>query len=414
MPVPSMPVVSRRDFLTALGAGVTLASASLRADTAGKLIAGIEKITLRRGREGRGPTWFHPRGCVIPTADGPQVFMTLQTISGSDVFGPVHWMTTADIGQTWTEPQPVPSLGRVAVENGWEEGVCDVVPEYHAPTKTVLAMGHNVFYRGPKFDTQQPPRWPVYSVWSNGTWGEHRKLEWDDPRGALIYTNNCGQRVVLANGDIAFVMSFGTSRNSRSAAGVRCSFNGNTLAIRQVGKEMKHTAGRGLLEPSLVRWRNRFFVTLRAEDNHGYVATSDDGLDFGDKQPWCWDDGEAVTMSTTQQHWLAHSDGLFLVYNRKDASNINVPRWRSPLYVAQVDPEKLRLIRDTERIVLPLVGDGVKAPNDVAYSGNFHPVNVTPDESWVTDGEMLPKHGYRGDLLLGRIRWSVPNQLAKS
>ncbi len=402
--------LSRRNFLTVITAGIAYSATSVPADNTRGLIASIEKITLRKGRDGSGPTWFHPRACIVPTAAGPQVFMTLQTISGSDVFGPVHWMTSPDLGKTWTDPQPVPPLARVPANNGWEEGVCDVVPEYHAPTKTVLAMGHNVFYRGPKFDTQQPPRWPVYSVWNNGTWGERRKLEWDDPRGSLLYTNNCGQRVVLDNGDIAFVMSFGNSRTSRSAAGVHCTFDGRTLAIKHVGKEMKHTAGRGLLEPSLVRWRNRFFVTLRAEDNHGYVAVSNDGLDFTEKQPWCWDDGEAVTMSTTQQHWLAHSDGLFLVYNRKDASNINVPRWRAPLYIAQVDPEKLRLIRETERIVLPLVGDGVKAPNDVAYSGNFHPVNVSPDESWVTDGEMLPKHGYRGDLLLGRIRWAVRNQ----
>ena len=102
---------------------------------------------------------------------------------------------------------------------------------------------------------------------------------------------------------------------------------------------------------------------------------------------------------------------MFLVYNRKDASNINVPRWRAPLYMAQVDPSTLRLLRDTERIVLPLVGDGVNAPDDVADSGNFHPVNVSPDESWITDGEMLPKRGYKGDLLLSRIRWAKPNRL---
>jgi hypothetical protein len=47
----------------------------------------------------------------------------------------------------------------------------------------------------------------------------------------------------------------------------------------------------------------------------------------------------------------------------------------------------------------------------VAYSGNFHTTSVGADESWVTDGEMLPKHGFRGDLLLARIRWNRPNQL---
>ena len=117
-------------------------------------------------------------------------------------------------------------------------------------------------------------------------------------------------------------------------------------------------------------------------------------------------------MSTTQQHWLAHSDALYLVYTRKDATNSKVIRWRSPLWMAQVDPKSLRLRRDTERVVLPLMGDGVKDPDHVAIMGNFHTTNVSPDESWVTVGEWHPKAGIKGDLLLARIRWNQPNRLA--
>ena len=79
--------------------------------------------------------------------------------------------------------------------------------------------------------------------------------------------------------------------------------------------------------------------------------------------------------------------------------------------MAQVDTESLRLRRDTERVVLPLVGEGVTDPDRVALMGNFHPLNVLPDESWVTVGEWQPKNGIRGDLLLARIRWNVPNTL---
>jgi len=178
-----------------------------------------------------------------------------------------------------------------------------------------------------------------------------------------------------------------------------------------IRKKLAHDQGRGLLEPSLIHYGRRFLLTLRAEDNRGYVCASEDGLSWTPKQPWAWDDGEPLTMSTTQQHWLAHSAALFLVYTRKDPSNVNVPRWRAPLWMAQVDTQTLRLLRATERIVLPLVGDGVNAPDDVAYSGNFHPVNVSPEESWVTDGEMLSKRGWKGDLLLARIRWAKPNKL---
>jgi len=405
--------ISRRRCLAGLGAslGSGLLSYSLAAECSG-LVASIEKVVLRRGRNGSGPTWFHPRACLAPTSSPPTVFMTLQTIAGSDYFGPVHWMTSADVGRTWTEPQPVPPLGRVKQPDGAEEGVCDVVPQWHGPTKSVLAVGHDVYYSGPKFSADQPPRWPVYAVWRDGQWGPRRKLEWDDPRGAYIYTNNCGQRVDLPGGDVLLAFTFGALKSQpRSVAGVICSFDGTTLAVKQVGPAIGHDKGRGLLEPSLTEFQGRFYLTIRAEDGRGYVCAGDDGLHWTPKQAWAWDDGEPLSMSTTQQHWLPHSEALWLVYTRKDASNSNVIRWRSPLWMAQVDPQTLRLRRDTERVVLPLVGDGVNDPDRVALMGNFHPVNVSRDESWVTVGEWQPKNGIRGDLLLARIRWSRPNTL---
>jgi hypothetical protein len=406
---------SRRTFLTVMGFGVASVAASrfgVAADGSG-LISSIEKVVVHHGRDGSGPTWFHPRACMVPGESGPRAFMTLQTIAGSDYFGPVHWMTSDDFGRTWTEPTPVPALGRVRQPNGVEEGVCDVVPQWHPATKSVLALGHNVFYSGPRFSSNQPPRWPVYAVWRDGRWGPRRKLEWNDPRGACIYTNGCGQRVVLPNGDILLALYHaGTKKDPRSVASVVCSFDGETLAVKQVGEPIRHDKGRGLLEPSLTQFRGRFFLTIRAEDNRGYVCASDEGLRWRPKQPWCWDDGEPLTLSTTQQHWLPHSEALWLVYTRKDASNVNVIRWRSPLWMAQVDPHTLRLRRKTERVVLPLVGDGVKDPDRVAIMGNFHTTNVSREESWVTVGEWQPKNGIRGDLLLARIRWSRPNALA--
>ncbi len=407
---------SRREFLIAIG--LATAGAEMprfaAASEAKSLIADIEKVTLRRGRDGSGPTWFHPRACMVPSESSPLAFLTLQTIAGSDYFGPVHWMTSADLGRTWTDPLPVPPLGRVKLPDGSEEGVCDVVPQWHPPTKTVLALGHNVFYSGPRFSADQPPRWPVYAVWRDGRWGPRRKFEWNDPRGAYIYTNNCGQRVVLPEGDILMAFSHGPEkREPRSVSGVIAAFDGETLAVKRVGEEITHDKGRGLLEPSITEFRGRYFLTIRAEDNRGYVAASENGLQWTPKQPWAWDDGEPLTLSTTQQHWLPHSDTLWLVYTRKDAGNVNVIRWRSPLWMAEVDTETLRLRRDTERVVLPLMGDGVKDPDRVALMGNFHTTNVGPAESWVTAGEWQPRNGIKGDLLLARIRWNKPNRFAE-
>ena len=381
------------------------------------LIASITKESLWQNRDGQSRTWFHPRVCMVPgPEDRPRALMTLQEVGGSDYFGPVHWSTSDDLGKNWTEPQPIAALGRDPVpgrDDGLKAGVCDVTPQYHPQTGTVLALGHVVFYKGKYFArNEQLARYPVYVTRTrDGTWSKRKILEWDDPRGGHIYTNNCGQRVVLPGGDVQMSFTFGPKPEHRMVAGVRATFDGEQLKIREVGPPLHNPHGRGLLEPSVTRFGDRFWITMRAEDDRGYVSVSEDGLNWEEKRAWAWEDGTPLDMSTTQQHWLTHSDGLFLVYTRKDASNANVIRWRSPLWVAQVDVEERCLIKSTERVVLPLVGDGVSDPDNVALMGNFNVTHAGPDESWVTVGEWMPRAGYRGDVLLARIRWSKPNRL---
>lgn len=413
------PPLNRRDFLhtslCSLAAASAAGTASGQAAESKPLIGSISKETLFRNRDGAGVTWFHPRGCMIPGAEGNATFLlNLQEIGGSDYFGQVHWTESTDRGKTWKQPAPIAALGRDPVKEhpGLKAGVCDVTPQYHPQTGTVLALGHVVFYRGPRFARgDQLARYPVYVTRDkDGQWSQRKILQWDDPRGAEIYTNNCGQRLVMPDGDILMSFTFGAGKQPRMVAGVRCAFDGTTLKIREVGPSLENKVGRGLLEPSIARFGDQYFMTIRAEDGHGYVAVSPDGLNYRRKTAWAYDDGTPIGMSTTQQHWLTHSDGLFLVYTRKDPTNSNVIRWRSPLWVAQVDPEQLCLIRATERVVLPLVGDGVNDPNKVALMGNFDVTNVSPDESCVTVGEWLPRGGAKGDLLLGRIKWNQPNR----
>jgi hypothetical protein len=298
----------------------------------------------------------------------------------------------------------------VPAQDGWNEAVCDVTPEFHPKTGAVLALGHNVFYRSKGFEKNQPARWPIYAVWKEGAWGPRRKLVWDDPRGAYIYSNNCGQRVVMPDGDVVMSFTFGVRDQPRSVCGVRCSFDGEILEVKQTGNTLTNSKGRGLLEPSLTRFRGKFYLTIRAEDGRGYVAVSEDGITYEPQRAWLWDDGKPLVTSTTQQHWLTHSEGLFLVYTRYDESNAKIMRWRSPLWVAQVDIETLRLIKSTERVVLPIQGDAVNHPELVAFHGNFGIANVASQESWVTDGSWCPKTN-RGEFAMARIRWDKPNAL---
>lgn len=160
----------------------------------------------------------------------------------------------------------------------------------------------------------------------------------------------------------------------------------------------------------LTYFDSRYWITIRAEDGRGYLSVSDDGLTYAEQRPWQWDNGELLDMSTTQQHWVNNSSSLYLVYTRKDGSNISVPRWRAPLWISQFDHRSMRLIQSTEQVLLPLIGDGVRDGGKVPMMGNFGVANVSPDETWVTDGSWCPKTNNSGELQIARIRWNLLNR----
>ncbi|MFO0946741.1 MAG: exo-alpha-sialidase, partial [Planctomycetota bacterium] len=124
--------VGRRRFLSTLASAYALSTVRPSpASTVKDLIEGIAVETPFPGRK-LGMTWFHPRPCVLPSGNGPTVLMTMQTIQGSDNFGPVHWTSTSDLGKTWSKPTPIPGFERREFDKPnrgkdlWEEGVCDV------------------------------------------------------------------------------------------------------------------------------------------------------------------------------------------------------------------------------------------------------------------------------------------------
>ena len=120
-------------------------------------------------------------------------------------------------------------------------------------------------------------------------------------------------------------------------------------------------------------------MTLRS-DEFGAVAKSADGLHYTDLQLWKWDDGSLVDTYNTQQHWLTLEDELYLVYTRRGADNDHVFRHRAPLFIAEFDPERMCVIRATERIAVPERG---------ARLGNFGCFSVSDSESYVIAAEWM-------------------------
>ncbi len=355
--------------------------------------------------------WFHPRAAAVPGAGKagmPGVVMTLQKhLQVSDFYSGLYALYSDDMGQTWTEPTEIPELA-------WRDGpdnsilaVCDVTPGYHAPTGKVLAIGAQLYYHpdGKLFDRVERSDQTAYAVYdpADGSWTGWRTLAMPDAPKFNFSRNACAQWLVEDDGTLLLPLYFGVNAaDDYSVTVARCRFDGETLGYVEHGTEMTVSGGRGLCEPSLARFGDRYFLTLR-NDARGYVTAGDDGLHFDPITPWQFDDGAALGSYNTQQHWVTHPEGLFLIYTRRGANNDHIFRHRAPLFIAQVDPTTLRVMRATERVLIPERG---------ATLGNFGATTMTDAESWVTVGEgvwndTIRERGARGALFLARIRWDA-------
>ena len=195
------------------------------------------------------------------------------------------------------------------------------------------------------------------------------------------------QPVVTSDGDLLLPIRYQRNRGERIYTSIvaRCRFDGETLSYLEHGSEHSIALGRGLYEPSLTEYQGRFFLTLRA-DHSAFVTSGSNGTQFEPIREWQFDDGTVLGSYNTQQHWVTVGDGLFLVYTRKGANNDHIFRHRAPLFIAQVDPERLVVIRKTERVLLE---------ENEACLGNSGICRVSDQESWVTCGEVQVSEGKR-------------------
>jgi hypothetical protein len=422
-------MLDRRNFLkNSLIAGVSvlpLESALAAAQDADPSFR-LSRDVVTRMYDGKR-CWCHPRAGIVPGAGKdklPRVVMTMNTldVSGSDVFKAVYGLHTDDLGETWTAPQELPNLAvRYEIIDDVKRpvAVSDFWPRWHAKSETLLGTGHTVVYTPNWKITHPRPRHTSFSTYDAATnqWAAWQKLEM--PKGDKFHDSGagCTQRVDLADGTILLPVYFRPPKQNSRVTIAHCSFEGEVLRLLEHGNELAiNDETRGLHEPSLTRFHGEYFLTIR-NDERGFVTRSKDGLHFEPIQPWKFDDDKDLGNYNTQQHWVTHSEGLFLVYTRRGADNDHVFRHRAPLFIAQVDPKRLYVIRKTERILVPERG---------ARLGNFGVTDVTENETWVTVAEwmqtwgpdyILPvnnKYGSDGSVYAARILWSKPNKVFSS
>jgi hypothetical protein len=358
--------------------------------------------------------WVQARGGISP--DGFAIITTQPLrLTGSDIFYGLSCFFSEDNGRTWRGPVEQAGLRRRPMGDGMEIAICDGTPTYHAQSGKMLLTGHTVIYDNDEIVDDPRPRHTAYSVFNDveQCWSEFKLLEMPEAESTFFSCGSgSGQRVDLDDGSILLPVYYMSPQEARSpwescfrATVVRCSFDGQDLEYLEHGNSLSVPEPRGLYEPSLCQFAGRYYLTLR-NDVKGYVADSDDGLNFNPPKPWCFDDGEEIGNYCTQQHWLSIGDKLYLVYTRKGENNDHVFRHRAPLFIAQVDTENLCLIRETEQVVIPERG---------ARLGNFGCLQVAADEAWVVASEWMQnelgqsgvehcqKHGSDNSIFIAKI-----------
>ncbi len=390
----------------------------------------VQLDTLSTGFDGK-TCWVQCRaGTIPPGAAGdnalPIVVLTMQKLllAGCDVFYELSEMRTDDLGATWSGPTPHrDTLGRRPEPGGVEVCICDATPRWHAATGRLLSTGHSVRYIGDAIVPDPRRREATYTVYDpqQRTWTPWRMLELPDPDGKFFSAGaGSAQRFDLPNGDVLLPLYFKSYEEASKPSGTwryfaavaRCRFDGETLSYVEHGSELTCPEVRGCCEPSMTRFGDRFYMTIR-NDTRGYVTSGPDGLTYDEPRPWTFDDGEELGSYNTQQHWVTHSEKLYLVYTRRGLNNDHVFRHRAPLVMAEVDPERLCVLRDTEQVVIPERG---------ARLGNFAVTDVSPQETWVTVSEWMQTAGpnpydyticqqYGSDnaVFAGRIVWERAN-----
>ena len=330
--------------------------------------------------------YVHARAGMTP--DGTAI-LTAQPLKlkGIDVFYGLEILKSRDGGKTWGSFEKSKTLIRQKYDAQREYVISDSTPFYHKKSGKLIITGHSVVYLNDRLAPSPRPRQTIWSIFdfASGDWEVPRQLKMPDDVQFFSYGAGSTQILELPDGDL-LVPIYGASPDeakmlpgcSRSRV-LKCSFDGKELKVKSIGQPLTVNVPRGLYEPSITEFNGKYFLALR-NDKMGYVAVSDDGLNYSTPVPLCFDDGKLSGNYNTQMHWLKGGGKLYLVYTRKNGKNDHIFRHRAPLYMAEFDPVKQCIIRKTEIIAVPERG---------ARLGNFGCLQINGNEAWIIAAEWM-------------------------
>ena len=315
---------------------------------------------------------------------------TMLKMTGSDTFYDEYSAKSTDGGKTFLEPKVMRRFQKI--NNGIRETYFKKCSFYH--------KNHNkfvCFLMKALFDEKDvilrnntPPNPSVhlgypYYIFRDVNTGDYmgEPIELEIPFEADCFSP-FGQPIEYDNGDV--LLNFYGAKKGEGTYyiwSMLLSFDGNKFQVKKYGERLTCRKGYGFSEASIAMLNDKYYITLRGEEE-GYLAISDDGINYSEPIVWKWDDGSILQNYMTQQRWLRFKDGLFLAYTRKGANNDHVFRHRAPMFMARFDEDNLCLIKSTEVILVPELG---------ARLGNFNITDVSDTESWLVTAEWMQTWG---------------------
>ena len=329
------------------------------------------------------------------------VYTTL-SLTGADVFLALEVSESRDGGLTFSAPKPLKVYEKT--ENGVRTIFGIDTSIYHKNTDKWLCFGRTTHYAGERHAVMvkgMALTEPYFSIFDP----EKLELAEISPIPMPFETVSAvpfGQPIIYGDGKMLLTFYFVIPDTTKGRLiSILYSFDGEKLEIVKSGMPIisGEDHARGYSEPSLARLADKYYMTIRSDDA-AYLAVSDNGLDFSEPMAWVFDDGEKIESRNTQQRWVRFDDSLYLVYTRITQYNGHVFRNRAPLFISRFDPERLCLIRESERILVPEMG---------ARLGNFHSIDISGDEAWIAVAEWMQSEGRYKDEWKTCVRYGSDN-----
>ena len=309
-------------------------------------------------------------------------------LGGSDVFSGQYLSKSTDGGETWSTPVKIPESADV-----YERGlrVARYVNVYYlAGGRRWTAMGSATMYGADdrpyqRYEDGKPYCYPVQAdVDVKSGWITNYRLMPFPFEYELAM--RFGQVVECENGEALMPFYYrpvGAGKKGRAVV-VRYRAGKDGWEVVRAGTPVvDDSLVRGVGEPSIVKFKGRCYMTLRSNE-YGMYAESEDGLDYSKPIKWVWADGKPIGNANTQQHWVTVGDRLYLAYTRVTPTNGYVFRNRAPIFIAEFDPARHCLLRETEQTIVPERG---------ARLGNFVVAPGRAGESWLVTAEWMQPKG---------------------